>query len=72
MKELLRIIYQGSKSTFQDLLNNSIPIYHRNLKCLATETFKICQKFQEKHLRPKQVCIIFVETILLKDAKCTS
>ena len=33
---------------------------------------KVClQKFQEKHLCPKQVCTIFAETILLKNVECT-
>ena len=39
----LRITYNGSKSTFEELLNkdNSVSIHHKNLQFLATEVFKI-------------------------------
>ena len=73
----LRITYQDNTSTFQELLNkdNSVSIHHRNLQVLATEMFKfteVClQKSYKTYLCPKQVRIIFVETILLKNGKCT-
>ena len=39
----LRITYNDSKSTFEELLNkdNSVSIHHRNLQVLITEMFKI-------------------------------
>ena len=39
----LRITYNGSKSTFEELLNkdNSVFIHHKNLRILANEMFKI-------------------------------
>ena len=39
----LRITYNGSKSTFEELLDkdNSVSIHHKNLQFLATEVFKI-------------------------------
>ena len=39
----LRITYNDSKSTFEELLNkdNSVSIHHRNLQVLAIEMFKI-------------------------------
>ena len=73
----LRITYQDNMSTFQELLNkdNSLSIHHRNLQVLATEMFKIHRglspKFLRETLSPKQARIIFTETILLKNVKCT-
>ena len=42
----LRITHNGSKSTFEELLNkdNSVFIHHRNLRILANEMFKIKNK----------------------------
>ena len=39
----LKITYNGSKSTFEELLDkdNSVSIHHKNLQFLATEVFKI-------------------------------
>ena len=39
----LKIIYNNSKSTFEELLNkySSVSIHHRNLQVLTTEMFKI-------------------------------
>ena len=73
----LRIAYQDNMSAFQELLNkdNSVSIHHRKLQVLATEMFKIRRglspEILRKHLCPKQVSIIFAETILLKNVKCT-
>ena len=58
----LRITYNDSKSTFEELLNkdNSVSIHHRNLQVLAIEKFKIKNNmapeflneiFQKKHYR---------------------
>ena len=59
-KRAFRIAHQENTSTFQELLNkdNTVSIHYRNLQVLATEC-------------PKQVRIIFAETILLKNVKCT-
>ena len=73
----LRIAYQDNMSAFQELLNkdNSVSIHHRKLQVLATEMFKIHRglspEILRKHLCPKQVSIIFAETILLKNVTCT-
>ena len=49
----LRITYQDSTSTFQELLNKdkSISKYHRNVQVLATEMFKIHQDLSPKILK---------------------
>ena len=49
----LRIIYQDSTSTFQEVLNkdNSVSIHHRNLQVLATEMFKIHRGLSPEILR---------------------
>ena len=73
----LRITYHDNTSTFQELLkkDNSVSIHHRNLQVLAMEVFKIHRGLSPEILRetlcPKQVRIIFAETILLKNVKCT-
>ena len=71
-----RITYQDNKSTFQDLQKkyDSVSIHHGNLKIWQQNIYKITkihQKYWEKHLRPKQVRIIFREKILLKDVQWT-
>ena len=42
-ERVLRITYNDSKSTFEELLNkdNSVSIYHRNLQVSSMEMFKI-------------------------------
>ena len=58
----LRITYNDSKSTFEELLNkdNSVSIHHRNLQVLAIKKFKIKNNmapeflneiFQKRHYR---------------------
>ena len=49
----LRMIYQDTTSTFQELLNkdNSVSMYHRNLQVLATEMFKIHRDLSVEILR---------------------
>ena len=49
----LRITYQDSTSTFQELLNKdiSVSINHRNLQLLATEMFKIHRGFSPEILK---------------------
>ena len=37
----LRITYNNNSSSFQDLLDNSVTIHHRNIRTLAIETFKV-------------------------------
>ena len=58
----LRITYQNT-STFQELLNKgkSGSIQHRNLQVLAKEILKFTEVYR----------IIFAETILLNEVKCT-
>ena len=43
----LRITYNDKSSSFQNLLekDNSVTIHHRNIKILATETYKFLQGF---------------------------
>ena len=53
----LRITYQDRISTFQELLNTSVSIHHRNLQALATEMFKnhrcLSPNILREILRPK-------------------
>ena len=51
----LRITYQDSTPTFQELLNkdNAVSIYHRNLQVLATEMSKIYKGLSPEILREK-------------------
>ena len=53
----LRITYQDRISTFQELLNTSVSIHHRNLQTLATEMFKnhrcLSPNILREILRPK-------------------
>ena len=77
-ERVLRITYQDNTSTFQELLNkdNSFSIHHRNLQVLATEMSKIQRGLPPEILRETFVSktssyIIFAETILLKNVKCT-
>ena len=76
-ERILRITYQDNTSTFQELLNkdNSVSIHHRNLQVLATEVLKFHRGLSLEILREtfvsKQARIIFAETILLKNVKCT-
>ena len=46
-KRALRITYKEKSSTFQELLekDNSVSIHHRNVRKLATETYKILHGF---------------------------
>ena len=48
----LRITYNDSKSTFEELLNksNSVSIHHRSLQVLAIKTFKIKNNMTPKFL----------------------
>ena len=41
----LRITYNNNSSSFQDLLDNSVTIHHRNIRTLAIETFKVLHGF---------------------------
>ena len=54
----LRITYNDKLSSFQNLLekDNSVTIHHRNIKILATETYKFLQGFS-----PPLMNEIFVE-----------
>ena len=54
----LRITYNDKSSSFQNLLekDNSVTIHHRNIKILATETYKFLQG-----LSPPLMNEIFVE-----------
>ena len=57
-KRALRITYNDKSSSFQNLFekDNSITIHHRNIKILATETYKFL-----KGLSPPLTNEIFVE-----------
>ena len=47
LERALRITYNDKSSSFQNLLqkDNSVTIHHRNIKILATETYKFLQRF---------------------------
>ena len=51
-------------------LNKFVSMHHKNFQTLATEMFEtqrlLPAKILEKYLFPKQVTIIFIETIFLK------
>ena len=51
-------------------LNKFISMHHRNFQTLATEMFKtqipFSAKIVRKYLFPKQVTVIFIETIFFK------
>ena len=65
----LRIIYNDSKSTFEELLNkdNSVSIHHRNLQVSATKTFKI-----KNNMAPECLHEIFQNRALLHNLRTNS
>ena len=65
----LRITYNDSKSTFEELLNkdNSVSILHRNLQVLAIEMFKI-----KNNMAPEFLNEIFQNRALLYNLRTNS
>ena len=65
----LRITYNDSKSTFEELLNkdNSVSIHHKNLQVLAIEMFKI-----KNNMAPEFLNEIFEKMALLYNLKTNS
>ena len=65
----LRITYNDSKSTFEELLNkdNSVSIHHKNLQVLAIEMFKI-----KNNMAPEFLNEIFQNRALLYNLRTNS
>ena len=65
----LRITYNDSKSTFEELLNkdNSVSIHHRNLQVLAIKMFKI-----KNNMAPEFLNEIFQNRALLYNLRTNS
>ena len=44
----LRIVYNDKESTFEDLLkkDNSVSIYHKNIRLLGIELYKVKKNYQ--------------------------
>ena len=64
----IRITCQDNTLTFQDV---KTALFQYITEVLAKEMFKIRRGLSPEYLSPKQICIIFAEIILLKDASCT-